>query len=430
MTKRRRLSYSGRYNTTTARNGFSRARRIATDAAGYAAAGTLGFIANNIPGAVEGLHAYTQYRNWRDRMAPITPPRTPGNRMAVDTMNTTQSAGSHNSATKQHITIIVNPPRPLGKNLGKWSYYNMCSGYVKNTVGKQEAKDMFGVCTLAQLIGPNVTPTPTGNYWTLADNLFSLDPYQKTTGGSASWNTAQIPKSNKIFVKRVRGDIQIVNTSTLAVDFDLLFFKARCHQKTSEGFTQPSWTWNNALDQYNLGQGSSAWPADKTSSAVGGTSTYYDYGRSPMSERMFNRKWKKIARRTFILDGGQAIKYLYTMEMNRVYDREYLNSVTDQGLDILAGSIYVMLIERPTPAVTAIGSEPGADRHPSIGSASAAWTSTQEYELFSVEGPQVTYDRTIPNMISFTVDSNHRQYQINDVDNIGQIQNLLPTSAP
>lgn len=322
---------------------------------------------------------------------------------------------AHNGLRIHRSAIWVNPSKPAYKKLGTFEFLNQNGAYISGEEGMQTASTLMGLACNQAVV--QATNSSLYNGFTTA--LFDLDPYQKTTG-SGVLSPGVVPGSNRIMISTIDMDIQLANSSTAAQALELIFLKFK--QDSTVTVDPFNWYWTNSLARKAYGQSAAAQPNDTTSGAGVGYLTAESFGLSPFYEAEFNKMFRVLKRKSFVVDPGQTIKEIVKLHVNRIFRKDYSVQANQEGKYFTKGDIIVGLIVRGAPIAIV-----NADMHQVDGVTTAAadimWTSTQRYSVHSF-GPlsndmnrgYVTFPKNLTQDQAYKlIDTNDEVDTVNDV---------------
>lgn len=324
---------------------------------------------------------------------------------------------AHNGLRIHRSVIWVNPAKSGYKKLGTFEFLSQNGAYIKGEEGMQTPTTLMGVACQQMC----VAATNTSLYNGFAAKLFDLDPYQKTTG-SGILSAGVIPGSNRLMIKTVDMDIQLANGSTAAQALELVFLKFK---NDSQIIADPfEYYWTNSLARKAYGQSAAVQPNDTTSGAGEGYLTASQFGLSPFYEAEFNKMFKVLKRKTFVVDPGQTVKEIVRLHVNRMIRRDIADEANGEGKYWTKGDIIVSLIVRGAPIAIVNDAQDQVDGV-TTAAADIMWTSTQRYAVQSY-GPlsndmnrgYVTFPKNLTeDQVYKIVDTNDDVVGIEDVEN-------------
>lgn len=346
--------------------------------------------------------------------------KKPGGRTRTKTKkkkNVGMDGDPHNSLRIRHKQLYIAPPKRLYKPLGDWQYTNQCSGYLNAGPGKQLYSGLFSVATNLHMVS-TLDGGPAPNHqslWAVPDQMFDLNPFQKTTG-SGVISAGLVPQSDKLHVKTVDLDIQILNEDKVATHVELICFKMK-QDFTASGDPFKN-IWEAAMLKKSLGQSLEVQPTKTSGSTTVGYPKPEVYGSSPFAEKMFNKYAKAIWRKSLVLDAGHNEKMLIRLHINRTFRHDFCSQKANQGIYWVKGDIFFALIGRPSPLAIVTGAS-GTLSTVTTAPSNIAWTSTQHYNITSLGPTSVEYDRAYANFVT-GYDTGQVSAIINDIDAIIQ----------
>jgi hypothetical protein len=261
----------------------------------------------------------------------------------------------------------------------------------------------------------------------LNDKLFDLNPFQKTTGGNVI-GAGQVPSTDRIHIKNVDMDLQIQNVDRCATNLELIVLQVKKDWNESP-FEMATTIWNQAMAWKQLGQGAAVEPIDAGHVGTIGYGNAYVYGTSPFSEKYFNRYLKCKWRKSFTLDAGNTMKFLFKIKMNKTFRHDVALKGESDNMYHTKGDLHFFLISRPVPLSVIRKVEPYDILSVTTGPTNIVWTSTQHYDITSLGPLSVEYDRLAPGFVTGFGDTTVSA-MIDDEDEIVQDRNVGNNPAP
>jgi len=248
----------------------------------------------------------------------------------------------------------------------------------------------------------------------LTDKIFDLNPYKSTTSALEDSAVVETPLNDKLYIQRVYLEFQIRNLVGNSTMIDIIAVMPRSNTARDAYVT-----WDDAMNNSALGQ-----PGVNPPTIASGSWTPTEgkpikdaYGTSPLYEKAFTSAYKVIKRWRFPLNGGSLKRIYYTMDFNKMIERDYLLNMNASGVAWIKGlGVQFMLIHRPSIAVGVNGGVEKAT-YPSSKLA-VSWT--RRMTLKSVSPNRVSLNRVVHAIP--TLSSSKFQY----IGESGTLQDQLP----
>lgn len=273
---------------------------------------------------------------------------------------------SHDDASRELFHIHLGRGYKSEKLFGKWTYYHTYTHLDQNQAGIDGGFDGPVILSKPQLttsIKANTTLFTNGDF---AQNPFDMNPYQAMTGSGVLSSIIQ-PAPDYCHITDALATYTISNFSApAAVEVDCMWMLCKKNSNYS-----PGEMWSRALAAKALGQGVFFQPTTITAGALTGQVTgypqignnagtsfggavpqtigtsYVPRGLTPFAEREFNKYWKCVQRRKFILQPGDSKKMICKIHYHKTLSKAFLS---DSGVNYLKGmTIIPLVVYRPFP---------------------------------------------------------------------------------
>jgi len=410
------IATSGGYDTTALKDKAILEAGMKTAQLGqqYGASGTLGSArqavqqgANNAATAALSAGSYLVRKYKRARLTRKTAQKTKfkgyGSRtkLRYKKRGGYGDSGGHDSMRKVYKHIVLRKAIKYTKPLGEWQYTNQCSGYGSSGCGSQASSNLLALLSPLQLTSSagNTAPSLYETQYKFETCLFN----QMIDSNIYQSNFLQAgvkPTNFKIVCKKIDFDVQIASGTQVAQHFDFMIL---INRKTGENMS-PSKVWENALVDKRLGQAASAVTSDFAVAPTPGYSTTATYGKSPFENKEFNSFFRTVYRNSFVLNGGDVKKFIFSIAVNKVLDygkiTKELAGLTQDAHTTLGGvTMTCFLIARPAP-VHIKSTDDTKGHGATTGEASYFYTSTQTYHMTALPmSSTAEYERVNPQLV-------------------------------
>lgn len=344
---------------------------------GRASSATLGYIANNVPGAYAAYKAFNHlenltdnYINKRRKMAPIhrTPtrqrrlsfnkmPTTPRKRYALPTirrrlfkrsgikrnryrgrMKKQKPASGHSVISSNFSKIFRSKAKlKIKRTMGIWRHMQTHIALVTTTAGNQAVADLLFVNTVPQ----NITSTGTSyGIFQAATAYEQLNP-NLTNTGSGYLGSSVTPPEDRWVVLDHNINIEWTNFSPVAAHVDVYVMK--CLKPTN----QSAYTlWSTGYAAMAFGTPQVTLPPAGTTVGTVGYDAVNVVGARPTDTRLFKDFWKIVQCKSFDLAGNESFNDVIHIVQNQVKKREDLTQLSANGSVYHSGSFEVFYIVR------------------------------------------------------------------------------------
>lgn len=286
---------------------------------------------------------------------PPTPPKTPKMgrkssglgktllRLLESQQKTAQQISQHNDMSFHYVPCTHVPKKKMIKTLGNFQFQ-----VVKSTLPGQPKIGEQGITTLpACFTREQMTGLATSGdkndqqHW--PEDPFLYNPYS-TIPNNTIYATAPMPavvSADKICIKNVRWDLQLVNLKNVACEVQVYWLMA-----TTNHNVDPYNAWRAVLEQEegNLQNAPAIRAAFSDSSATPGSRTPATYGNDPFQCKTYKKFWKPIAQKSIILQPGDNHNLRTMIKLNKILTREWLSLQGNSNIQGL--TIYPMIISR------------------------------------------------------------------------------------
>lgn len=297
------------------------------------------------------------------------------------------------TAEQRNFKCVITKRKRLFKSLGTWTYYQQQFGSITNVEGQQAGALITCHWSADQFYA---NPGTAANIIQFANNIYDMNPFQAVTNVSTYAAAPAQPLDDSVHCKKVVGDLQIVNLSTLATQVVLYWFIAKVSY-TDNAYTE----WQNCLASEALGQSAAAQPITWVAAPGLGYPTQTTYGTTPMTSSSFRKEFKVLKKVDFMLAGGATEKIAYDIELNKTFPRRLMRELAGNGVHFKNGaSVEVVAVIRPTPVMVQDG---GADAGVTIGTAKIGYTLSSKYTFTSLGGSRLSVNRVLASYVDDTV---------------------------
>lgn len=330
--------------------------------------GALGYIHNNVPGAIAGYKIGSRYgksyQMSRKRSAPVGRPH-PNKRRIVDIPKKVLRSGK----ARRRLFKKKFVPRPYPKlrnkreyapiqhndftvarmkfNIGRGLLTKMSPATYRYTetwdvtdYGNEGCQSYFMVKNLMtkdQLAGITSNARNSTTSWEIQPWLLNPDSQQSLNGTIGG--TQPNPWPTQVYgVQSVKMDIGFISLCSAPQEVEVMWMY--CLKDTD---SSPAYLWEDVLGRYSTNQGTfSAAALTTTSTASGGVFTPLRYGcPNPTVFKEFRKIWKCIHREKFILQPGDTRRYSNNCNVNR---KVFATEMANRQTTYLAGYTIIPLI--------------------------------------------------------------------------------------
>lgn len=307
------------------------------------------------------------------------------------------------------LSMWLHRKQKLFKALGTWNYSHQLSGFVVNTEGQQGMANLVGHITIPQLAAGFLAPNLI--QWT--DSAFSMNPFQKASGGNVI-TAGTVPTEDVIHFKKIFNEAQITNFSNIGTTITICWYLALQTQQES-----PIDVWTRCLSDRRLGQLAATQNTVALPAIVGAPLKEF-YGQTPEMLSNFRKLWKCLKKTTFPLAAGSTKKIIYEINVNKSINETVVNEVNLNGNNFLKGyTIVPVIVSRPEPVVLAQAD--GTDIGVTIGVCKVGWTLHSHYAMTALT-QRVSYDRIWPNLAHDTIAGANEKF-MDIVDAVAAVAN-------
>lgn len=282
-----------------------------------AAAGTLGYIAGDVGGAVKGVQLANKYIDYKNKS--FTATMRPRSKQVV-------SISRENDLTIHKIPgyVFKKKKEPLTKGLGDYNYKSMSQRVLSNLQGQQAYGWVEPILHSAHLSGD--VSVARNDLVRFTDSLWNMNPYSKSYGAVNDIHQITPPDylsdGDKLHVKSVDSIVGIINLTKLPVEITLYYMTP----VTNTDYDVDA-VWTQALQAQTYGQ--------KTKNAVqsmgvtnfpnikeaAGKEERGTWGNNPFSYYEFKKKYRCLRSQKFILQPGDQRHIKTNFVYNRTFSR-------------------------------------------------------------------------------------------------------------
>lgn len=303
-------------------------------AAGVLAAGMLGYIVGNVPGAVAAgalANHFIASQSYYHRQEELS---------TVNDMNLVKFK-LPGSKTKR--------PKGLGSRI---QYSDTYSVSHKTVAGTQGCFVLRYHLHLNQLTRPTSTSTAINDRSISAQNIFELDPNKQTTGGGVigpyNPNSSLAFSNDLMYVGKHYSTIMFTSFSNIAAHCELFFLVVK-----RDTDNEPLDTMSLLYQSYSGGQAVATQGGSVAVDGLVGYPSFEQYGYDPTNHPEFKKWWKIIGKKEFVLQPGNTLRMEVTRKINKQVRR---NQITVSAMQ--KGLTYVpFLIVKPSPVLIRAASD-------------------------------------------------------------------------
>lgn len=213
--------------------------------------------------------------------------------------------------------------------------------YAVNVSGNTGVQTVFNgryVHHLNQLTGALNTTENDRSTW--ATSIYFLNPNRLTTG-SAALPAVAAPPNEALFCSGQTSMLTVTNFENIAAHIEIYWLLCR-----RDGTAEPSFTWDTENTAMAMGQSLFVQPVNNAGVPAAGFPSLNLYGQDPTSNPYFRKYWRLLAKKEFILQGGDTARFEYTRQINKLIRKPDLVTATamQPGLTFVP-----LIIVKPAP---------------------------------------------------------------------------------
>ena len=329
-----------------------------------------------------------------------------------DKQSKTRETIQHNELVRVGDRIIMHKYADCKPMEGRWRYVDQITGVVNSAEGQQGVGDIGYYCLWSQFRSATALPSRTLTKTDIGNGFFLMNPYQKTTGGDATNNTAVVMADDRIVLEKIDCRYSFMNDSLVNVVVDIY-----CVTPKAANYYGPSNAWNTLLAAQTLGTNPAS--IQRTAAAIPGAgyAGVTLVGQRPFENASFCKQFKLLKHKSMTMSPGENVDWNLDIHYNWICDRA-MGDDEQQG----AGSAVVGVI--PNKSVYIFMVVRGAvvkdlnDSSFTYGQANIGVVSTNEYFLRATRAiqdrQQINY--VVPNLTTGSLYA--KQALVSDVDGI------------
>lgn len=324
---------------------------------------------------VKAVKKATAARKPRAKKSATTPFRAAHTSVEPQTMNSSS------------LRLSLGRPAKGMKSLGRWIYTQQNNGRVTAGQGQQAAAAILAHNTVSQLMVDTSVP----NALQFKDDVFSMNPYQQVIAG-ALYTGTQTPSQDKIYCRTVTADFQMANMGNTPCTVSLYWVLSKKSHANN-----PFDRWNVYLADTALGQPNTTQPIQSDSATGPGTTgvpNFAVFGQEPTTVSSWNKTFKLLRKRDYILGFGAVQRVAYTVSVNKMFDRTVAQQQNSLGSTAYpGGSLWLCIVVRGTP-IDISKKEDGVDTASvSTSPNEIAWTASVSYTYTGTPATRLDVNR-------------------------------------
>nr|WAE42680.1 MAG: capsid protein [Cressdnaviricota sp.] len=286
-------------------------------------------------------------------------------------------------------------PHKLSKKLGRWSYENQVTASINNLFGQQGVTDLFFWNGFQQYYVDN-TGAAAASYQSDI-SFFEMNPWRLTTGDVSGALAEGIkPSNDRVYLKRVSGEVSFVNSGSLPCELQLFWVEAK--KPANQG---PTTHWTDALTQQGFGQATAVQASDaggSVTAGVPGQAKIVHYGQSPLNNKDFRSFYKVLKIQNLAMASQAIFKIKFDFETNQLVDSQRLAAINEDlgSVALMPGTIVLMAVVKGVPCKTT------THEIVTVSESEVCATMYSKYSLISVGQTAADVKRTNPQFAGIT----------------------------
>nr|WAE42715.1 MAG: capsid protein [Cressdnaviricota sp.] len=308
-----------------------------------------------------------------------------------------------------HIRMLTSK-RPI-KTKAKFQYQEGKEGLGSGGDGQQLVFNMPGMATRAQLIG-STAASRTGSI-----DQWEVDPFQLNPWSTAPTNAiypgpmGAVVADDKLALLSCHHKVQFINMSSNPIEVYIYYLTPKV-----DTATDPQAEWGAALVAESLTQAGAT--GDNTlafNTATGGASNNSKYGLDPNKSPGFRKMWRTLKVHKLVFQGGDRQTYTHTLHWNKVFLK--------QTLTVRASSYYKNVTVYPMVIVRAglVGVRAGAALATEVtyGGTKLGYVTENTWNFGALPVNRFNTLRTYtPNLVGASLVAGQTDNVVNDIDTI------------
>lgn len=253
-----------------------------------------------------------------------------------------EDVGQHNILERTKDSIKIHKWCRFRASVGRWKYVDQATSIFTGAEGMQLASDVGYFMLPANFSSATTTPSTSTQKLVVGNGFFNMNPYQKTTGGAATGNSAITLSDDRIVVEKVDIKYGFLNMTNISMEVDVYVLTPRMISP----YYGPQASWDGALGAQGLSYGALV-QSNATKTAGYPTSSFY--AQKPEDNAGFNKEWKILKKRCLKLNPGATINYDLILHYAQTFDRFTEGQAVSQGVagsGAVKSSVYVMIVQR------------------------------------------------------------------------------------
>lgn len=249
----------------------------------------------------------------------------------------------HNELVKAGDRVIVHKFAPCKPSEGRWRYVDQVTGQISSVEGMQGVDDIGYYFLWSQFLSSTVTPVRTLKKTALGNGFFLMNPFQKSTGGDATNNSAKTLSDDRITLEKIDCKYSFMNASLVNTTVDIWAVSPK-----AGAYYGPTNEWNRCLQAETLGTNSAAVQKTTLSGPTAGFASSTLVGQMPFENANFAKQFKLLKHKRITMSPGENVDWHLSLHYNMTIDRTYAqNQQQGSGSDIIgtiAGkSVFLMM---------------------------------------------------------------------------------------
>lgn len=246
----------------------------------------------------------------------------------------------HNDLSRYNMGLVSMGPKKRIRSIGKYKYRETAQHVMQGSQGFQNIDYIEVLFTRSKLVGS--VSNLRANRLQSASDFYQLNPYSnRPTTTYFPGPPPAVEEQDKMAIQSVNCQYDFLSLSNVAqvVDFYLIT------PKYDTNF-EPIGAWIQALGNEALGEGviTSA-NVTTTTTMVAGKDDINAYGNDPQKCRPWNKLWRVLKKKTFVLQPGDQRCYSATIRYNKVCSKQMFTS--NRTAQFIKGyTVYPMIIAK------------------------------------------------------------------------------------
>lgn len=233
------------------------------------------------------------------------------------TSEAAEAYAQHHGLEKTGNRVIMHKYARCKPSDGRWKYIDQISGTILSSLGTQGVNDIGYFVLPTQFVSASQTFAALGKSLTkqsVGSGFFGQNPYQKTTGGAQTNNTAiGEGQDERLVLEKVEVKYTFVNGSNGPVEMDVYVVTPR---QVALFDISPSNNWGTVMTSEGLGTNPTM-----TQGSAFGFATKNLVGQKPGYNASFNKFYRMKSERKFIIQPGANVDWTLSLHYDKIIDR-------------------------------------------------------------------------------------------------------------